>query len=435
MIFFIVLVSQQLQSDGSISLLYTQFGVTESIPKRVNSNPRLTVLWIPLVNQLTNSARSKKHFKTVDRLCVSKSKFVQSNGCKKFQMYRFSQILQKWDSFWIFQFDWIQQKSDNNKIAQVLYVEKRLGNPDEFSTIKQMQDKLDKENTEDTHTRVHVLVADWIIDDSEQTLSRCHTHWMHDGHLSTNKDWDWQPFNMKEWLERSHDYSIICEENVPTQVLLWSDAMLKIQRHFEQDNIKDLHFHPRQEFDARSQHLALGCNVMYFLLHLDGIAMYHLLTMNQQHITVGFVLINLTINAKSSIHYYRVSIIPKGKEWSIDLIFSLIDKEIKSWQKGFPMQSDHDPNKFVMVYPTLFGMLADGEEIVELIGKRSLKSISGSLFLKECIALNPNPIGGPSSACFISRRFLTNSVCVLLRKPRYIVFSSFVILIEYYIFT
>ena len=71
--------------------------------------------------------------------------------------------------------------------------------------------------------------------------------------------------------------------------MIWSNAMQQIRDAFDQNQISKLYFHPLQEFDCRCQHLALNCNVMVFLLHMDGIVMGHLLTLDTEHITVGFV--------------------------------------------------------------------------------------------------------------------------------------------------
>lgn len=286
-----------------------------------------------------------------------------------------------------------------------------MGCSDNFVNVQDILDKLSDEARENTHTKLKVLVSHWTIDTDDKTLTRKNTDWLEDGYLSTRLDWQWKPFDVMKTVKDGRYNIIDCDKKIEVQPMIWSNAMQQIRDAFDQNQISKLYFHPLQEFDCRCQHLALNCNVMVFLLHMDGIVMGHLLTLDTEHITVGFLLLNLNKNAKKSRYYFRISIIPKIKEWTTAHIMMLVQKEIDSWKRGFPMRDPNDPNKFVMVYPIFLGILADGKEIADMIGKLQLQSFAGALFLKECIRIHPTFIGTDTAPCFISRRFLTNEAC------------------------
>ena len=271
------------------------------------------------------------------------------------------------------------------------------------------------EQSEANHTRVEVWVAFWKINQRTRKLKYDRTGMLEDGWLSTSQDWSWKPLDISKLIQ-DEGYDVETTETFTKSPMIWSKAMQQLQMAWksESNDINSFHFHPLQTFDNSCQHLAMNCNIMVFLLHMDGITMSHLLTIDKgKSITVGFFLLNLKTNSKKSQYYWRVSIIPEGKEWSYDLIFMLIQKEIDSWEKGFPMQCPSNPERFVMVYPVFMGYLADGAEIADMLGKMNIKSFAGSLFLKECVGIHPTVIGTESIPCFISRRFLTNSVCLL----------------------
>lgn len=87
------LVSQKYTDDGTISLVFTEFGTEDSVKVPVINNPRCTVLYIPLVNQLTMNARSRDLLDPVDLLCTDDdAAWATSNACKQFQPIRFSQV-------------------------------------------------------------------------------------------------------------------------------------------------------------------------------------------------------------------------------------------------------------------------------------------------------------------------------------------------------
>ena len=310
----------------------------------------------------------------------------------------------------MFQFQWIQNRFVKTLYAQILYIQKPLGDAHDFPNITSILNKLRNEHSDEHHTRVQMLVSLWNVSHIDRTFTFDKTCWVDDAAESTSPHWQWKPVSIFG-VANGFDYDIKCDSVATPKPMLWNVAMGKIQQSINTNTIKTFHFHPKQEFDNRCYHLAKNCNTMVFLLHLDGISMYHLITLDKEYLTIGFVLLNLVENAKKSKYYFRVSIVPKNESWTYDVIFKLIQKEIDSWKKGFPLQDPEDPTKFTMIYPVFLGILADGKEICKMLHKLELSSYAGALFLKECIRLNPNVIGTQTSPCFISRRFLTNSVC------------------------
>lgn len=295
-----------------------------------------------------------------------------------------------------------------------MYIQKHLGNANEFRDIPTILKKVKDEAYNDTHTKIQVFVAYWTIDVQQHIVTYTRkSDWLPEGYLSTNHDWKWKHFDMKTTLTE-HNYTIKhCDHQQLPKPIIWSDAMNNIRQAFDTETQNILHFHPYQVFDCRNQHLALNCNVMVFFLHIDGITMGHHLTLDTEHITVGFLLLNLKPNTKKSRYYFRIALIPKKeKAWGVEKILLLVQKEINTWKQGFPIQDEKDPSKFTMVYPIFLGILADGKEIGPLIGKLQIQSYAGALFLKECIKIHPTFVGTDKVPCFISRRFLTNSVCL-----------------------
>ena len=317
--------------------------------------------------------------------------------------------MQKSDSFWMFQFEWLQHKRIKTLIVQIIYIDKPLGTVSKYNTVPDLIDRLRKEHSDKYHTRPRMLVSFWNLYSTEHTFEFDEGGWLENPGDSTKPDWPWTPFDINI-VAGNPQYNIKCHDQPTNTPMMWHHAMDKIKKYIQTDRVKDLHFHPRQRIDTRCYHLAKQCNVMVFLLHLDGIVMYHLLTHDKEYITIGFLLLNLVPNAKTSKYYFRISILPKGKAWTFPVMFKLIQKEIDSWKKGFPLPDRDYPGKFVMVYPVFLGILADGKEICKMLNKMELTSYAGALFLKECIRLNPKSIGTEDSPCFISRRFLTNSV-------------------------
>ena len=309
----------------------------------------------------------------------------------------------------MFQFQWLQHRFKKTLFARILFIEKPLGNAEEYHDVTSIVDKLRDEHSNERHTRVRMLISLWNLNHADHTFVFDKTCWVEDAAESTNPDWEWEPVNIFP-ITNGIDNKIKCDAVATREPLLWNEAMSKMQESINADTIKTFHFHPNQEFDNQCYHLAKKCNTMVFLLHLDGISMYHLITLDKEYLTIGFLLLNLVDNAKRSKYYFRISIVPKNEVWTYDVVFKLIQKEIDSWVNGFPLQDEEDPTKFTMIYPVFLGILADGKEICKMLHKLELNSYAGALFLKECIRLNPNVIGTEDAPCFISRRFLTNSV-------------------------
>ena len=309
----------------------------------------------------------------------------------------------------MYQFNWLQHRYFNTIFVQILYIDKPLGSVDEYSSVDDIRDKLCMEHSDEQHTRPRMLVSYWLDHPEDNTFTFWYGGWLPTAGMTTDPDFPWQDYDIGT-IANSPEYTIQCADKASDEPILWNDAMTKIKTYIKNDQIKALHFHPRQIIDKRCYHLAKKCNIMVFLLHLDGIVMLHQLTRDKEFITVGFLLLNLIENTKTSYYYFRIALIRKNDAWTFPVMFKLIDKEINSWKKGFPLPDPDERGKFVMVYPIFLGILADGKEICQMLNKQELSAYAGALFLKECIRLNPDCIGTENSPCFISRRFLTNSV-------------------------
>ena len=309
----------------------------------------------------------------------------------------------------MYQFNWLQHRYIDTIFVQILYIDKPLGSANEYDTFEDIRDKLVMEHSDEQHTRPRMLVSYWLDHPDNNTFTFWQGGWLQTAGMTTDPNFPWHDCDIGR-IASSPDYIIKCSDQASQKPILWNEAMSKIKQYVKDDRIKELHFHPRQVIDKRCYHLAKKCNIMVFLLHLDGITMLHHLTQEKEFITIGFMLLNLIENAKTSHYYFRIALIRKNKAWTFPVMFKLISKEIESWQKGFPLPDPVERGKFVMVYPVFLGILADGKEICQMLHKQELSAYAGALFLKECIRLNPDCIGTENSPCFISRRFLTNSV-------------------------
>ena len=88
----LVLVSQKLCDDGSVDLIFTEFGDCTAKRIPVRTDPKYTSLYIPLLRQCIAFGRSREYFHPVDLRLDRNSAFARSQACQEWQPCHFSQV-------------------------------------------------------------------------------------------------------------------------------------------------------------------------------------------------------------------------------------------------------------------------------------------------------------------------------------------------------